>query len=350
MLGHTRWASIGIISQPNAHPMSSDELARSDGPFVTAALNGDVDNFADIKVADGLRISPEITSDAKVIPTVVSRRIAAGEEPVEAFRQGVGRFDGSVAIAASVGVDPRSPPAGPARQRPGPVRRPRRRPLPRRVGAVRRRRGGVRLPPHGRRDAGRSRRPGRQPRPGHRARRHAPPARSTASAASPTTAPSCRSRATSWSPPRSRPATSTVASPRTSSSRRSARRRARSARRCGARSPRSTAACSPSSTTRRCRPPSAGTCATARSPRIQVIGQGTAAVAGASLARALREALASTPDPGRGGPGHRAVGLRAAQRHARHARHRHQPVRHHHRHQPHRRPRAGPGRPRSCRS
>ena len=106
VLGHTRWASIGIISQPNAHPMSSDELGRSDGPFVTAALNGDVDNFADIKVADGLRISPEITSDAKVIPTVVSRRIAAGEEPVEAFRQGVGRFDGSVAIAASAASSP----------------------------------------------------------------------------------------------------------------------------------------------------------------------------------------------------------------------------------------------------
>lgn len=106
VLGHTRWASIGIISQPNAHPMNSDELGRADGPYVTAALNGDVDNFADLKVSDELQIAAEITSDAKVIPTLVSRRLAAGDEAVDAFRQTVRRFDGSVAIAANVAAAP----------------------------------------------------------------------------------------------------------------------------------------------------------------------------------------------------------------------------------------------------
>ncbi|MCB0972488.1 MAG: SIS domain-containing protein, partial [Acidimicrobiales bacterium] len=106
VLGHTRWASIGIISQPNAHPMNSDETGRADGPYVTAALNGDVDNFADLKVSDDLQIAAEITSDAKVIPTLVSRRLDAGDEPLEAFRQSVARFDGSVAIAANVAGAP----------------------------------------------------------------------------------------------------------------------------------------------------------------------------------------------------------------------------------------------------
>jgi glucosamine--fructose-6-phosphate aminotransferase (isomerizing) len=35
VLGHTRWASVGIISQPNAHPLDSIELDRVDGPLMT---------------------------------------------------------------------------------------------------------------------------------------------------------------------------------------------------------------------------------------------------------------------------------------------------------------------------
>src|SRR4029079_5656937 len=43
VLGHTRWSSVGMISEPNAHPVSS-----IDGPFVLAVLNGDIDNHVDI--------------------------------------------------------------------------------------------------------------------------------------------------------------------------------------------------------------------------------------------------------------------------------------------------------------
>ncbi|MGQ0802548.1 MAG: SIS domain-containing protein [Actinomycetota bacterium] len=105
VLAHTRWASVGIISEPNAHPLNQEEQGRADGPYVTAALNGDVDNYADLKAVEALDIPSEITTDAKVIPTLVSRR-AAGASLEEAFRATVSGLEGSVAIAAQSAVEP----------------------------------------------------------------------------------------------------------------------------------------------------------------------------------------------------------------------------------------------------
>jgi len=106
VLGHTRWASIGIISEPNAHPQSSDETGRACDRFVTAVLNGDVDNHADLVASDGLAIAAEITTDAKVIPTLVARNLGSGMEPHDAFREAVVRLEGSVAIGAAVTTSP----------------------------------------------------------------------------------------------------------------------------------------------------------------------------------------------------------------------------------------------------
>src|SRR5262245_28730523 len=107
VLAHTRWASVGIISEPNAHPLNHEEVgATAPSPYVTAALNGDVDNYADLKALESLHLPSEITTDAKVIPALVSRRIASGVEPVEAFRATVASFEGSVAIAAQTGAAP----------------------------------------------------------------------------------------------------------------------------------------------------------------------------------------------------------------------------------------------------
>lgn len=100
VLAHTRWASVGIISQANAHPLNSEELGRTAGPYVVASLNGDIDNFADLKANEGLRIATDITTDAKVIPTLISRRLEAGDELMEAFRHSAMSFEGSVAIGA----------------------------------------------------------------------------------------------------------------------------------------------------------------------------------------------------------------------------------------------------------
>ena len=98
VLGHTRWASVGIISQANAHPVNQEEDGPTSGPYVAAVLNGDVDNFIELRDTERLRIAPEITTDTKVIPTLVSRRLGEGTELNEAFRQTTSSFVGSVAI------------------------------------------------------------------------------------------------------------------------------------------------------------------------------------------------------------------------------------------------------------
>ena len=108
VLSHTRWASVGIISEPNAHPLNHEEekIGGLTGPYVVGALNGDVDNHADLKVAHDLTIAGPITTDAKVIPALVSRHTAASGDLVEGFRRTVASFEGSVAIGAASAARP----------------------------------------------------------------------------------------------------------------------------------------------------------------------------------------------------------------------------------------------------
>jgi glucosamine--fructose-6-phosphate aminotransferase (isomerizing) len=107
VLAHTRWASVGIISEPNAHPVNSEELeGKHDDAYLVAALNGDVDNHADLRVQYGLRVAGPITTDAKVIPALVSRRLATTNNLTDAFRETVAQFEGSVAIAVASATEP----------------------------------------------------------------------------------------------------------------------------------------------------------------------------------------------------------------------------------------------------
>ena len=115
-------AGRASASSPRPTPTPRcEEIDRGAGPYVAAALNGDVDNFADLKATHGLRIRSEITTDAKVIPTLTSRLLAEGLPLAEAFRRAVVQMDGSVAIAALAAPSRRSC-CGAAGQWPGPLR------------------------------------------------------------------------------------------------------------------------------------------------------------------------------------------------------------------------------------
>lgn len=107
LVAHTRWASVGLISEANAHPLNSEELgAAGSCPYVIGALNGDVDNYPELLVSEDVAVPDEVTTDAKLVPTLVARYLAAGLPPNEAFREAVRRFDGSVGIAANASCLP----------------------------------------------------------------------------------------------------------------------------------------------------------------------------------------------------------------------------------------------------
>jgi len=106
IVAHTRWASVGVISEANAHPLNHEQATPAPGPYTVAALNGDVDNYQELVRQEEIAFVPEITTDAKVIPVLVSKFASEGLDTAEAFRRTVSRFEGSVAIACASADEP----------------------------------------------------------------------------------------------------------------------------------------------------------------------------------------------------------------------------------------------------
>ena len=102
VLAHTRWASVGLVTEPNAHPVAS--LAADGAPWVLAAVNGDIDNYAAVVDRFDLDYPPAITTDARVVPGLARRRREDGLSDREALAAAMVDFEGSHAVV-SVGSD-----------------------------------------------------------------------------------------------------------------------------------------------------------------------------------------------------------------------------------------------------
>ena len=119
---HTRWASVGSITEENCHPLNNftpygpsgsaqkHYPAYGTGPWaVHVVLNGDIDNYLRLRQAfesEGGEIAPEVTTDTKIIPLVIEKYLRAGHDLAESFRLAVGDFEGSHAIAMVCSAEP----------------------------------------------------------------------------------------------------------------------------------------------------------------------------------------------------------------------------------------------------
>ncbi len=94
------------LASPTPIPSTRRRTGDAARPYIVAALNGDVDNHADLKAAHGLRIAAPITTDAKVIPALVSRqrrdgpRRHGGVPPHRRLLRGLRRHRGGVEPSA----------------------------------------------------------------------------------------------------------------------------------------------------------------------------------------------------------------------------------------------------------
>lgn len=94
-IGHTRWATHGVVNQQNSHPHMS-----SDGT-VSIAHNGIIENFLELKdelTNSGIEFQSE--TDSEVLAHLVGKAVASGRSLREAVIGAASRIKGNTAVVA----------------------------------------------------------------------------------------------------------------------------------------------------------------------------------------------------------------------------------------------------------
>jgi glucosamine--fructose-6-phosphate aminotransferase (isomerizing) len=94
-IGHTRWATHGAPTTPNAHPHKAGRVA--------LVHNGIIENFAGLKAAleaEG-RVF-ESQTDTEVVAHLLDHQLGTGQSPLDAFKATLDRLTGAYALAVLI--------------------------------------------------------------------------------------------------------------------------------------------------------------------------------------------------------------------------------------------------------